>query len=242
EIKELTRSFGGLVALDRVSLQVPTGERRALIGPNGAGKTTLFNCMAGSLSPSSGRISLFGKEVTRLAEHQRTAMGIGRTYQITNVFHESTVIENVILAAQGTSREKWVFYRPVENYAERIKSATEKLSSFQLGHRASHFVHQLSYGERRQLELVLALASRPRVLLLDEPASGLSPAERHKIGEIISRLSRDITVIFIEHDMDVALGIADRVSVLHEGRIILEGTPAEVRANPLVREVYFGNV
>jgi branched-chain amino acid transport system ATP-binding protein len=242
EVKDLTKTFGGLRALDGISLQVPIGQRRALIGPNGAGKTTLFNCLAGSLPPSSGKISLFGKDVTHLAEHHRTAMGIGRTYQITNVFHELTVIENVLLAEQGTKKQKWIWYRPMENFKNKINLAKERLSFFSLGHRSFHFVHQLSYGEKRQLEFVLALASAPRVLLLDEPASGLSPAERQHIGEIISRLSRDITVIFIEHDMDVALGIADRVTVLHQGRVILEGTPEEVRANSEVREVYFGNV
>jgi branched-chain amino acid transport system ATP-binding protein len=242
EVDRLTKTFGGLQALDGVSLQVPIGQRRALIGPNGAGKTTLFNCIAGSLTPSSGQVFLFGKEVTHLAEYRRTAMGIGRTYQITNVFQQLSVLENVLIAEQGTRRQKWVLHRPISKFKPQIDLAIQKLSFLGLDHRQNHFVHQLSYGERRQLEIVLALASEPRVLLLDEPASGLSPAERQRIREIIARLPRDITVIFIEHDMDVALGIADQVTVLHQGKLILEGTPEAVRADSQVREVYFGNV
>jgi branched-chain amino acid transport system ATP-binding protein len=241
KVDNLTRTFGGLHALDGVSLEVPVGQRRALIGPNGAGKTTLFNCIAGSLSPSSGQVFFFGKEVTHLAEYRRTAMGIGRTYQITNVFHQLSVLENVLIAEQGTKGQKWILHRPIESFKSKIDLATEKLSFLGLDHRRNDFVHQLSYGERRQLEIVLALSSDPRVLLLDEPASGLSPAERQDIGKIISKLTRDITVIFIEHDMDVALGIADQVTVLHQGKIILEATPEVVRSNSEVREVYFGN-
>lgn len=242
EVDNLTKTFGGVHALDGVSLRVPVGERRALIGPNGAGKTTLFNCIAGSLSPSSGRITLFGKEVTRLAEYHRTAMGLGRTYQITNVFHRLSVLENVLIAEQGTKRQKWILHRPIETFKAKIEGADERLSFMGLVHRRNDFVHQLSYGERRQLELVLALASDPRVLLLDEPAAGLAPAERQRIGEIVKSLSREITVILIEHDMDVALSIADQVTVLQQGRIVVEGTPEVVRANPEVREVYFGNI
>jgi branched-chain amino acid transport system ATP-binding protein len=241
KVEHLTKTFGGLHALEGVSIEVPLGQRRALIGPNGAGKTTLFNCIAGSLSPSSGRIFIFENEVTRLAEYQRTALGIGRTYQITNVFHQLSVLENVLIAEQGTRRQKWILYRPLEKFKSKIVLAMEKLSFLGLDHRCDHFVHQLSYGERRQLEIVLALSSDPRVLLLDEPASGLSPAERQRIGEIILKLSRDITVIFIEHDMDVALGIADQVTVLHQGKIILEAPPDVVRSNSQVREVYFGD-
>ena len=242
EVKDLTKTFGGLRALDGVSLRVPVGERRALIGPNGAGKTTLFNCIAGSLTPTSGKIFLFGEEVTHRAEYNRTAMGLARTYQITNVFHQLSVLENVLLAEQGAKRQKWVFYRPMDTFREKIAAARDRLAFLGLEHRCDDFVHELSYGERRQLEMVLALVSRPRVLLLDEPASGLSPAERQRIGEIIRSLPAEITVIFIEHDMDVALGIADRVTVLQQGSFLAEGTPDEVRADPQVREVYFGNL
>jgi branched-chain amino acid transport system ATP-binding protein len=242
EVAELTKTFGGLHAVEKVSMKVPNGQRRALIGPNGAGKTTLFNCITGSLHPSAGRVFLFGKEVTHLAEHRRTYMGIGRTYQITNVFHQLSVLENVMLAVQGTGRQKWIMHRFVDMFSESLARAEEVLELVGIGERSSVSVNHLSYGERRQLELALALASRPRVLLLDEPASGLSPGERQRIAEIIKELPQDITLILIEHNMDVALGLADQVAVLHRGRIILEGAPDEVRANPEVREVYLGKI
>ncbi len=169
-------------------------------------------------------------------------MGMGRTYQITNVFHDLTVMENVLLAVQGTTRQKWTLFRSVESFQESRDRAAEELARVGLARRASVSVHHLSYGERRQLEFALALATRPRVLLLDEPASGLSPAERHRIARIIAALPRDITVILIEHDMSVALALADRVTVLHRGRTIIESTPDEVQANPEVREVYLGRL
>jgi branched-chain amino acid transport system ATP-binding protein len=242
EVVELTKSFGGVLAVENVSMKVPIGQRRALIGPNGAGKTTLFNCITGSISPSSGHVFLFKKDVTQLAEHRRTSMGIGRTYQITNVFHHLTVMDNVLLAVNGTRRQKWVMHRSVDVFTESVEKAGDVLELVGLGHRRSLSVLHLSYGERRQLELALALASHPRVLLLDEPASGLSPGERQRIAEIIKELPRDITLILIEHDMSVVLGLADQVAVLHRGRILLDGTPDEVRANPEVREVYLGKV
>ncbi len=242
EVADLTKTFGGVHAVDGVSMKVPTGQCRVLIGPNGAGKTTLFNCITGGMSPSSGRIFLFEKEVTHLAEHRRAAMGIGRTYQITNVFHELSVMENVLLSVLGTKRQKWILHRSVDSFSESRMRATEELDHVGLGHRTSVSVQHLSYGERRQLELALALASKPRVLLLDEPASGLSTGERHRIAEIISKLPQHITVILIEHDMSVALGLADLVSVLHRGRVILEGTPEEVQTNPEVRDVYLGKI
>jgi branched-chain amino acid transport system ATP-binding protein len=242
EIAELTKTFGGVHAVEKVSLQVPVGQRRVLIGPNGAGKTTLFNCVTGSLPPTSGRIFLFGKEVTHLAEHLRTAMGLGRTYQITNVFPDLTVLENIILSIQGTTRKKWVLHRPVKSFPEILDRAAAELERVGLQHRQADSVHLLSYGERRQLELALALACRPRALFLDEPCSGLSPSERQRIFNIITQLPRDITIVCIEHDMQVALGLADQVSVLHRGRLILEGTPDEVKLNPEVREVYLGKV
>ena len=242
EIQGLTKTFGGVHAVEKVTLKVPVGQRRVLIGPNGAGKTTLFNCITGSLPPTSGRIFLLGKEVTHLAEHRRTAMGLGRTYQITNVFQDLTVLENIILSMQGTSRKKWVFHRSVKSFPEILDQAAAELDRVGLKHRQSDSVHLLSYGERRQLELALALASRPRVLFLDEPCSGLSPSERQRIFNTIAQLPREITIVCIEHDMQVALGLADQVSVLHRGHLILEGTPDEVKLNPEVREVYLGKV
>jgi branched-chain amino acid transport system ATP-binding protein len=224
-----------------VSLAVTAGERRVLIGPNGAGKTTLFHCITGTLRPTSGRVALFGRDVTHDPEHRRTALGMGRTFQITNVFAELTLLENLALAIVGTDRRKWVMHRPLEAFGEVRRQALAGLEAVGLAERADRPVKLVSYGERRQLELALALNTRPKVLFLDEPCAGLSPSERQRISKMISALPRDITLVMIEHDMDVALGLADRVTVLHQGRVILEGTPDEVRANAEVRDVYFGH-
>jgi branched-chain amino acid transport system ATP-binding protein len=240
-VRDLAKVFGGLAAVDGVSLEVAAGERRVLIGPNGAGKTTLFHCITGTLKPSGGRVSLFGRDVTHDPEHRRTALGMGRTFQITNVFPDLTLAENMALALVGTDRRKWVLHRPLESFAEVRRRALEGLERVGLGGRAHQPAKLVSYGERRQLELALALNTDPKVLFLDEPCAGLAPAERQRISRMIAELPRDITLLMIEHDMDVALGLADRVTVLHQGRVILEGTPDEVRANPEVRDVYFGH-
>jgi branched-chain amino acid transport system ATP-binding protein len=241
-VDALSKVFGGLRAVDGVSLEVPAGERRVLIGPNGAGKTTLFHCITGTLGPSSGSVALFGRDVTHLAEHRRTALGMGRTFQITNVFPDLTLAENLALAIVGTERRKWILYRSVAAFPDVQRRAEQALEAVGLGGRAAQPVKFVSYGERRQLELALALESRPRVLFLDEPCAGLSPSERQRISRMIAALPREITVIMIEHDMDVALALADRVTVLHRGRVILEGTADEVQRNAEVRDVYFGHV
>jgi branched-chain amino acid transport system ATP-binding protein len=241
QVQGLAKVFGGLRAVDGVSLSVPQGERRVLIGPNGAGKTTLFHCVTGTLKPSAGRVALFGRDVTHLAEHRRTALGMGRTFQITNLFPELTLGENLALAILGTDRRKWVLHRPLHTFGDVRAQALAGLERVGLAHRADEPVTRISYGERRQLELALALNTRPKVLFLDEPCAGLAPSERQRISKMIAALPRDITLVMIEHDMDVALGLADRVTVLHRGRVILEGSPQEVQAHPDVREVYFGH-
>lgn len=241
EAENVAKRFGGLAAVNGVSLSVAAGERRVLIGPNGAGKTTLFHCITGTLRPTSGRVALFGRDVTHAPEHRRTALGMGRTFQITNVFPDLTLLENLALAIVGTDRRKWVMHRPVEAFGEVRRQALAGLEAVGLAGRADWLVKLVSYGERRQLELALALNTHPKVLFLDEPCAGLSPSERQRISKMIAALPRDITLVMIEHDMDVALGLADRVTVLHQGQVILEGTPDEVRANPEVREVYFGH-
>jgi branched-chain amino acid transport system ATP-binding protein len=241
EVQALEKIFGGLRAVDGVSLSVAEGERRVLIGPNGAGKTTLFHCVTGTLEPSAGRVALFGREVTRLPEHRRTALGMGRTFQITNLFGELSLLENLSLALLGTERRKWVMHRPIEAFSDVRHEALTALERVGLGQRSAEAVTRISYGERRQLELALALCTRPKLLFLDEPCAGLSPSERQRISKMIAELPRDITLVMIEHDMDVALGLADRVTVLHRGRVILEGSPQEVQANAEVREVYFGH-
>jgi branched-chain amino acid transport system ATP-binding protein len=242
DVVNLVKAFGGLRAVDRVSLTVPRGQRRILIGPNGAGKTTLFHCITGTLRASSGQIMLFGQDVTALDEAGRTVRGMGRTFQISNVFTDLSVEENLALAILGKSPDKWVMYRSISSYPDIRRRAREGLELVGLSHRADDLVKLLSYGERRQLELALALQTRPDVLFLDEPCAGLSPSERQLLSRIISDLPRSITLMMIEHDMDVALALADHVTVLHRGRIILEGSPLDVQANPEVREVYFGNV
>ena len=240
EIDRLSKVFGGLRAVDDASLAVARGERRVLIGPNGAGKTTLFNCIAGTLRPTSGRVLLFGDDISALPENRRTARGMGRTFQISNVFTDLTVLENLLLSIVGTDRRKWIMHRPVSSFAAEHAQARDGLARVGLGDRAEELVKFLSYGERRQLELALALNVNPKVLLLDEPCAGLAPSERQRFSQLIAVLPREITLIMIEHDIDIALALADRVTVLHHGKVILDGTPGEVQTNALVREVYFG--
>jgi branched-chain amino acid transport system ATP-binding protein len=242
EIDNLTKVFGGLRAVDEVSLQVVPGERRALIGPNGAGKTTLFHCVTGTHQASSGSVKLFGNDVTYLPEHRRTMLGMGRTFQITNVFTDLSLIENLALAIVGTDRRKWIWNRSLDSFPDIRAQALAGLDAVGLKERADEPVKLFSYGERRQLELALALSTHPKVLFLDEPCAGLSPSERQRIFNMIRALPREITLVMIEHDMDVALGLADRVTVMNRGRVMAEGTPAEMQTNPEVRNVYFGHV
>jgi len=242
ELKKLSKAFGGLCAVDGVSLQVPAGERRLLIGPNGAGKTTLFNCITGALKATSGQVIMFDRDVSSLGEHRRALLGMGRTFQITNVFTDLTVMENLVLASVGSSPRKWIMHHRVGGFTDIHEQSLKHLAQVGLTERAGDQVHLLSYGERRQLELALALASGPKVLFLDEPCAGLSPGERTRISQMVAGLPREITVVLIEHNMDVGLSLADWVTVLHRGRVIVEGPPAQVRANPQVREVYLGKV
>jgi branched-chain amino acid transport system ATP-binding protein len=242
EISELSKIFGGLRAVNGVSLAVVQGERRALIGPNGAGKTTLFHCITGTLRPTSGEVKLHGHDVTMLSENRRTRLGMGRTFQITNVFTDLTLGENLTLAIVGTDQRKWVVHRPLTAFPDIREQVLAGLEAVGLRERVDQPVRLLSYGERRQLELALALGTRPRVLFLDEPCAGLSPSERQRIFAMVRALPRDITVVLIEHDMDVALGLADRVTVMNRGQVMAEGTPEQIQADPNVRDVYFGHV
>jgi branched-chain amino acid transport system ATP-binding protein len=229
-----------LRAVDAASLAVAGGERRVLIGPNGAGKTTLFNCIAGTLRPTSGRVLLFGDDISGLPENRRTARGMGRTFQISNVFTDLTVLENLMLSIVGTDARKWIMHRPLSSFTAERAQALDGLERVGLGGRADETVKFLSYGERSQRVLARALNVNAKVLLLDEPCAGLSPSERQRFSQLIAALPRAITLIMIEHDIDIALALADRVTVLHHGKIILDGTPNEVQTNALVREVYFG--
>ena len=236
----VSKMFGGLRAVDGVELAVRPGERRALIGPNGAGKTTLFNLIAGALPVSAGRITLFGADVTAMAQHRRAALGLARTFQITNLFPTLTVLDNARLAAQARTPARFAMLRPLGGFAEVEARAREALVAVGLDDRAGARVRHLSHGEQRQLEIALALAGRPRVLLLDEPAAGLSQAEAQLMTALLRRLDPAITLLIIEHDMDIALQVARDVTVLHYGRVIADGTPDAVRADPTVREIYLG--
>ena len=242
EVENLAKVFGGLRAVDGVTLRVAPGERRALIGPNGAGKTTLFHCVTGTQRPSSGHVRLFGQDVTHLPEYRRTELGMGRTFQITNVFTDLSLAENLALSIVGRDRRKWIVHRSHAAMPAIRERALAGLAAVGIEERADQPVKLLSYGERRQLELALALNTDPKVLLLDEPCAGLAPSERARIFNMVRALPRDITVVLIEHDMDVALGLADHVTVMHRGRVMAEGTPEVVQLNPEVRDVYFGHV
>jgi branched-chain amino acid transport system ATP-binding protein len=239
-LEGVSKSFGGLRAVDGVELAVRSGERRALIGPNGAGKTTLFNLIAGALPVTAGRISLFGADVTGMAQHRRAARGLARTFQITNLFPTLTVLQNVVLAAQACTPARFAMLRPVSRFAELEARARQALAAVGLDDRAGSRVRQLSHGEQRQLEIALALAGQPRVLLLDEPAAGLSQAEAQLMTALLQRLDPAITLLIIEHDMDIALEVARDVTVLHYGRVIADGPRDVVRADPMVREIYLG--
>ena len=239
-LDRVSRAFGGLQAVDGVTLAVRAGERRALIGPNGAGKTTLFNLISGALPVSRGRITLFGRDVTNAPAHQRAALGLARTFQITNLFADLTVLENCLLAVQAHTPVRFSMLRPVTGYRELLQRAQATLATLALESLSGARVKNLSHGEQRQLEIALALAGRPRVLLLDEPTAGLSPAESRLMAELLRRLDPGITMLMIEHDMDIALELSEMVTVLHYGRVIADGPREQVKADPQVREIYLG--
>ena len=239
-LQSVAVTFGALRAVDDVSLSVSAGERRAVIGPNGAGKTTLFNALAGVLPATEGRIMLRDRDITHLRMHKRAALGIGRTFQITNLFAGVTVQENLQLGAQALSRRKFSLFGDGRPDAAEMAAVEQGLRDSRLADKRDHVTRTLSYGEQRQLEFALALVARPKLLLLDEPAAGLSPAERVKMGELIRALPRDVTLILIEHDMDLALGLVDSVTCLHFGKVLCEGAPDAIRADARVQEVYLG--
>ncbi len=240
ELDGVSKHFGGLRAVNGVALAVRPGERRALIGPNGAGKTTLFNLISGALPVSSGRISLFGRDVTHAPAHHRAAHGLARTFQITNLFPDLTVRENCLLAIQAHTRSRFAMLRPVGLFDDLQTRARATLEAVGLTGIVDAVVRNLSHGEQRQLEIALALAGRPRMLLLDEPTAGLSPAESRLMAGLLARLDPAITVLMIEHDMDIALELSPHVTVLHYGCVIADGSRDEVRADPQVREIYLG--
>ena len=239
-LENLSINFGGLLAVAHVNLQVKVGERRAIIGPNGAGKTTLFNLISGDLAPTTGQVLLFGRDIARLPPHRRAAQGLARTFQITKLFPNLTVRENVLLACQALERTKFSMVRPLRTYRSLYARGEELLRAVGVWEQRDETIKNLSHGVQRQLEVALALAGRPRVLLLDEPMAGLSPAETHDMTELLRKLDRSITLLIIEHDMDVVLDLAERISVLHLGKLIADGPKDAVRANREVQEIYLG--
>ena len=239
-VTRLSKSFGGLRAVQQIDLSLAPGERHAIIGPNGAGKTTLFNLIAGELAPTAGRIALFGQDVTRLPPQRRAALGLARTFQVNTLFPSLTVTENLLLAVQGTLPTKLRLHRPISSYRDLYDRARAVLESVGLVGAGEAIVRTLSHGEQRQLEVALALASRPRLLLLDEPTAGLSLAESQRLTGLLKGLDRSMSLLVIEHDMDVVFDVAERITVLHDGKVIADGDRDEVRANPLVAEIYLG--
>jgi branched-chain amino acid transport system ATP-binding protein len=241
-LERVSRHFGGLKAVDEVTLSVQSGARHAVIGPNGAGKTTLFNVISGELSPSGGTIALNGRDITKLKPNQRAALGVARTFQITRLFPELTVTQNVLLACAALDRRKFTMFRPLSSFPEFTERAASVLEQFGLSSLAHEQARHISYGARRRLDVALTLAGRPRLLLLDEPMAGLSTPERVAMRGLLEQLDPSIAVLLIEHDMDVAFSFAARVTVLHQGRVLADGTRNEISANDLVQQAYLGGL
>ncbi|SDX83820.1 amino acid/amide ABC transporter ATP-binding protein 1, HAAT family (TC 3.A.1.4.-) [Geodermatophilus africanus] len=237
EAQGLDRSFGGIHAVDDVSLEVPEGSLHAIIGPNGSGKTTLFNLITGHTRPTSGRVRFAGEDITGMPYSKVARKGLAKSYQITTVFPLLTVFENVRIAAQAAGHA-YVFWRPADGIRAVTRRTEEVLERIGLAADRDVVASNLSHGDQRRLDLAIALATSPRLLLLDEPTAGMSPPETAATVELVQELNRDVTILMIEHKMDVILTIADRITVLHQGRKLFEGTPDEVRDHPEVKEVY----
>lgn len=239
ELRGVTKMFGALVALKDVTMTIRPGERRAVLGSNGAGKTTLFNCISGDFLPTSGTVRLFGEDVTEFPAYERIRRGLRRTYQISQLFSELSVVDNIYLACRGVSRARFSLIRP--RYDDALMNTAEALAeAVHLFEVKDTLISVLSYGQQRQLEIALALAGAPRFILFDEPAAGLSPGERSELIEILTGLPEHIGYIIIEHDMDVALRVSETVSMMHNGEVFKEGTPQEIEADPEVQELYLG--
>jgi branched-chain amino acid transport system ATP-binding protein len=240
EVRALTKSFGGLIATNRVDLQILEGETHAVIGPNGAGKTTLIAQLAGDLPPDAGTIAFAGRDITALAGPARCRLGLARSFQITSVFRDFTALDNVALAVQAHAGHSFRFWRPARRDAALRRPAQAVLQSVGLGARADVLAANLAHGEQRQLEIAMVLATRPRLLLLDEPMAGMGLEESQRMIDLLRTLKGAHTLLLVEHDMDAVFALADRISVMVYGRIIASGAPEEIRASAAVREAYLG--
>ncbi|MSO68009.1 MAG: ABC transporter ATP-binding protein [Pseudolabrys sp.] len=240
KLTNLCKSFGGLQATRDVTLRVMPGDRKAIIGPNGAGKTTLFNLITGIHPVTSGQIHLFGQDVTNWPSHRRTALGMARTFQVTSLFPKLTVIDNVLLAIEGLRPTKFVMWRFQSSYKDVYDKAHTLLEQAGFLDRKDTEVRNLSHGEQRQLEIVLGLASNPKILLLDEPAAGLSSGESTEMAHFLMKLDPTLAILLIEHDMDVVFDVADEISVLHFGELLETGTPEQIKQSTRVQEIYLG--
>ena len=240
ELRALSKSFGGLRAVRDVTLKIMPGDRKAIIGPNGAGKTTLFNLITGIFPATSGQVMLFGQDVTKWPSHRRTALGMARTFQITSLFPKLTVLDNVLLAIQGLRRSKFVMWRFLSSYRDFYDRAYGLLERARFLDRKDTEVRYLSHGEQRQLEIILGLASDPKILLLDEPAAGLSSGESSEMIRFLAQLDRTLAILLIEHDMDVVFDVAEHISVLHFGEVLEAGAREQIRRSEKVQQIYLG--
>ncbi len=239
QLEGVTRQFGALRAVENVTLSVAAGERRAILGANGAGKTTLFNCITGDFPPTAGRIRFFGEDVTHLPPQDRIRMGLRRTYQSSLLFRDLSVRDNLFLAVRGVSRGRFAFLRPRTAHPSRA-ATNDLLDRVRLAHIADTLVSALSHGQQRQLEIGMALAGAPRLILFDEPAAGLSPAERRELVALLMALPEHMGYVIIEHDLEIALRVVERVTVMHNGRVLKHGSPAEIEGDAEVQAIYLG--
>jgi branched-chain amino acid transport system ATP-binding protein len=239
-VEGLSKDFGGVHAVNNVSFSVEVGERLVIIGPNGAGKTTLFNLVNGQLTPTAGRIYFAGQDITAMTPHRRANLGQARSFQIISLFLNLSVLDNTLLGLHGTKRSRLQMFRSMNSYGNLLSSAQESLEAAALWDKRDELVKNLSYGEQRRIEIALSLASKPKLLMLDEPSSGLTRDEGVEIIALIRNLGSTITVLIVDHDMDLVFGVAERILVLHYGQIIANGRPEEIRADPRVREIYMG--
>jgi branched-chain amino acid transport system ATP-binding protein len=241
EVDRLAQSYGGLSVLMEISFRLMAGEKVAIIGPNGAGKTTLFNVLSGYVSPNSGQIHFFGQDITHLPTEARASLGLARSFQISTLFPQLSVLTNVLLAIQGIQTTRYHMFRPITAYRDNLVKAQELLELVGLWEKRDSLVSVLGHGEQRQMEIILSLASKPKLLLLDEPSAGLTAGESDKLIDMIHSLVADTTVLLTAHDTDLVFELAERVMVLYYGKIIAQGTPEEIQNDPKVREIYLGS-